>query len=72
MCDISCQVFLNAMDDGSWHAMHQSNDILLENAVSLEYDWVRPKQGVIFSNNKNKIVRWTCTRCDIIIIIITS
>ena len=47
MCDISCQVFLNTVDNGSWHAVHRSNDILLANDVSLEHDWVRPKQGVI-------------------------
>ena len=47
MCNISCQVFLNAMDDGSWHVVHWSNDILLANDVSLEHNWVRPKQCVI-------------------------
>ena len=48
----SCQVFLNAVDDGSWHMVHGSSGILLVNKCSLAYDWVRTKPGVVLSNNE--------------------
>ena len=56
MYDISCQVFLNAMDDSSWHTVHRSNGIFLVNEFSLEHDLVRTKQGVVLSNNELGIV----------------
>ena len=56
MYDISCQVFLNAVDDGSWHTVRRSSGILLGNEFSLEHDWVRTKQGVVLSNNEPGIV----------------
>ena len=56
MCDISCQMFLNAVDDGSWHTLHRSRGILLVNELSLEHDWVRTKQGMVLSNSKHGIV----------------
>ena len=56
MCDISYQVFLNAMNDGSWHTVYWSSGILQVNELSLEYDWVRTKQGEVLSNNEYGIV----------------
>ena len=49
-------MFLNAVDDGSWHMVRRSSSILLVNEFSLEYDWVRTKQDVILSNNEHRIV----------------
>ena len=56
MCDISCQVFLNAVNNGSWHTVHWSSGILLVNELSLEHDWVRTKPSIVLSNNEHGIV----------------
>ena len=56
MSDILCQVFLNAVDDGSWHTVHRSSGILLVNEFSLEHSWVGTKQGMVLSNNEPEIV----------------